>query len=103
MLDEKDGGYASRKLLLTLLITAVVVGCWILTAKLLALAPTFETLLGGLLGILAIYCGVNVASRFAVVKSQANVSFQGEVPGQPLPQAAPVPAPADDGRTECGH
>ncbi len=60
-------------------IAAVIVGCWLVTGRWTSLAATYDSLLGGLLTVLGLFISGNVANKYVVAKSMANVSFQGEV------------------------
>lgn len=101
-LDPNDGGYGSRKLLFCLCCLLVIVGCWFSTGWLHTLSPTFDLLVGGVLAVAGLYLGANIGSKVAIVKSQANVSFQGElpvggdVPPTPVKPKTPPKAKADE-------
>ena len=65
---REDKGYASRKLWMTILTMALIVGLAFLSALagFVALGPNLGTVIGGLIGCLALYLGAN-----AVVKHSA--------------------------------
>jgi hypothetical protein len=67
LLDGK--GVKSRKFLLTILSLAILIGMTILCAKVAAMAALYPTFVGGLLGILGLYFGGNVAHRYATGKA----------------------------------
>jgi len=93
-LDPKDGGVLSRKMWFAVGIAVAMIACWLLTGWWIPLATTYEALLGGLLAVLGLFITGNVANKFVVAKSLANVSFQGEVAGQEAaPKAPAAPAP----------
>lgn len=70
-MDLKDGGARSRKLWLAAGTSLGIVGVALLAARIPALVPLFDTLVGGLLGVLALYLGGNVAAK-QVLKKQSS-------------------------------
>lgn len=68
-LDPKDGGYASRKLWYSVgtSIAIVVVGTF--SGFWPPFRPGLETVVGGLLGVLALYLGGNVSNKWVVAKN----------------------------------
>lgn len=95
----KDGGGKSRKYLLAIGTSVVMVGCWALTGRFPALAPTFGELLGGLLASQAVFSGFNVATKYAVLNRFGKADLPPEEgPKEPTkPPAKPganVPKPA---------
>ena len=85
-------------------IAVLIVGCWLLTGLWLALAATFDALLGGLLAVLGLFITGNVANKYVVAKSLSGVSFQGEVPtGGSAAVAKKLVAKKDDGAPENGE
>jgi len=65
--DEKY--YGSRKFLLALFSIVVMTGLTLLSVKYVMLAGVLATFIGGLIGILSVYYGGNVASSFVVNKA----------------------------------
>lgn len=66
-LDPTDGGYSSRKFILTIVSFIVIVGIGVLSAFMPAV-PTGDIIMG-ILGALGIFCGVNVWSKMAIGKN----------------------------------
>lgn len=62
--QELDGGLTSRKLWLAVLTQVFLVLVALLTTAIPSLAPLYSTIAGSLVGVLAIYCGGNVATRW---------------------------------------
>lgn len=92
-LDIRDGGFWSRKLLYSIGTSVAIVGGGFLAAYVDGFRPIYETYIGGLMGVLALYLGVNVGNKFVVGKNLAATG--GEVSPAPVPAkpAAPTPAP----------
>lgn len=61
---EIDGGMSSRKFLLALSTQILLVVVALLTEKIPALVPLYATIAGSLVGVLAVYSGGNVATRW---------------------------------------
>src|SRR5262245_8154424 len=87
-MDPTDGGMQSRKLLLAGSAMILMSVAWFLTGKWTALAVTYDSLIGGLLGVLGLFIVGNVATKHVISKTVAGVSFQGEV-------SALAPAPTE--------
>jgi len=68
-MDLRDGGARSRKLAFSVVTSILVFAGALLAAKSDALAPLYQTMVGGLLGTLGLYCGANVGAKVAL-KSQ---------------------------------
>jgi hypothetical protein len=64
VLDPFDSGYKSRKLFMTLLALFVIVGMTFAGNWLAGVAAQLGTAVGGILGVLALYLGGNVASKW---------------------------------------
>lgn len=62
---------------------AVLASCVASATILPGLAPILPTLVSGLLGALATYCGVNVASKWVATKANKGAK---PLPGQPIEQ-----------------
>ena len=105
-LRDADGGYASRKLWYAMgtsfliFVGAILSGVWKL------FGPHYETMISGLIGVLAVYMGGNVTGKLAVGKAasygfggvDANGSYGGgygypgyAAPAAVLPYNVPVP------------
>lgn len=81
-LAQADGGYASRKFwfsvgtVAVILLEAALCGLWP------ALIPLYGEMVGGTLGVLALYVTGNVSSKWLIAKSNPAVTFSGnEAPG----------------------
>lgn len=82
-----DGGAKSRKLWFSLYTSSLIVLSGYVCSILPAMVPLFDTMVGGLVGVLALYLGGNVGARFATKA--------------PVPPAAPA-APNDGPPIEGG-
>ena len=71
LLDTRDGGFLSRKLLLGLALVVVIVGLGLASAWLPLLGPNLGVVTGALVGVYAIYCGANVGNKVGVAKKAA--------------------------------
>lgn len=89
LLDGK--GVKSRKFILTILSLAILIGMTILAAGNAAMAPLFPTFVGGLLGILGLYFGGNVAHRYATGKAVGYMEANPEPDRYLLAQQTPPP------------
>lgn len=77
MLDPKDGGYRSRKLWYAIGTSTSIVGVAVLAAwKLPPLTPMLDTVVGGLIATLAVYCGLNVANKYTVGKAVQSIKHE---------------------------
>ena len=75
--DPEDGGWASKKLHFGLLSVALVFLGWLATNWLPGLVPSFTTMVGGITGAFAVFCGANLANKFVVGK---NIIAQKQAP-----------------------
>lgn len=66
MAQENDGGVKSRKLWLSILTSASIVGVAVLSAWLPPLIPMYDTVVGGLISVLALYLGGNVGAKYVL-------------------------------------
>lgn len=73
-IDPNDGGVFSRKLWLTVGTMLLMVVCWFMTGRLTFLATTFDALVGGLLGALAMFIVGNVSNKYVVAKQAAGAA-----------------------------
>ncbi len=97
MVDPKDGGMRSRKLLLTIGSMLLMTACWFLTAKYAALQVTFGEFLGGISGALGLFMVGNAASKHFISKAAiAGVAK----PQKPAPKTPPKEE--EEGVTEEG-
>lgn len=63
-LASTDGGFKSRKLLFAILTSLLIFGGGILAGKFQWFGPHYETMIGGLIGVLTVYLTGNVGSRW---------------------------------------
>jgi hypothetical protein len=100
----KDGGLGSRKLYLTLLVFFLIVGAGIACNWVPALGVQLQTIVGGLLGALALYLGGNVISKFnAVNLAKVMVPLRKLAPDASTEDPAKTPGePADRPPVETG-
>lgn len=75
VIDPLDGGYASRKLWFgigtsTVICLLAILGAWILPE----LLPQLPTVIGGLIGVLGIFVGGNLGSKFLVSRHEVQMS-----------------------------
>ena len=96
-----DKGVRSRKFILTIISVAILIGMTILCGLVKALQPMFATFVGGLLGILGLYFGGNVAHRYAAGRSTSMQIGEGPpnylmTPGYQLPPGQTVPLNTDE-------
>lgn len=59
-----DASFASRKFIMVLIGLGVAFGGAILAAKMQGFAPSYETLIGGVIGLVALYVSGNVSEKF---------------------------------------
>lgn len=76
-LDPADGGYSSRKLWYAIGTSLLIFGAGLLSAFVPAFRSGLETIVGGLVGALAVYAGANVSSRWVTGKSMTTIGPQG--------------------------
>ena len=69
----RDGGYASRKLWYSIGTSTGIMLAGVLAAVYPAFRPSLETVVGGLLGTLAVYSGANVGGKLASGKAASYV------------------------------
>ncbi|NDC25724.1 MAG: hypothetical protein EBZ49_16560 [Proteobacteria bacterium] len=67
----KDGGYKSRKLWLAFFAIGAVFAGALCSAKWQAFGAVYDTLVGGVVGIVAAYFTGNVANKFVVTRRAA--------------------------------
>jgi hypothetical protein len=111
-LAKLDGGFMSRKLLLTLATMLMIVGVAMLCVAFPVLIPLFDTIVGGLMGLAGLYLAGNISSRWVNAKRSSKVSFAGEQwdgatkPATSTPAKPPVQKPIAhaeaSGQTEEG-
>ena len=77
-MDNKDGGYKSRKLSMAVLCLLLIVGVAILHAEYPFLESIYATCVGGILAVLGIYSGSNVSVKYVVGKTTATPSPDNE-------------------------
>lgn len=68
-LEHKDGGFLSRKLLITMVGFGIICLTWVATAFWPALDPQYGTLVGGIIGLAGLYMTGNVANSIVVGKT----------------------------------
>ncbi len=64
----KDGGVKSRKLWLAVGTSVAIVISGVVAAKFPTIGPLYDTMVGGLLGVLALYLSGNVATKYTLSK-----------------------------------
>lgn len=67
----RDGGVRSRKFWLAVGTQVGIVGCALLAAKYAALSPLYDTMVGGLIGVFALYSGANIGAKHVLKKGAA--------------------------------
>ncbi len=88
-LDPTDGGYSSRKMIMSYAAMGLISGGSLVCAHWPAFGANYPTLVGGILGALTVYCGVNVANSFVASKHLQGI---GETPAIPeVPETPPTP------------
>lgn len=88
-LKEADGGYASRKLWYSVATSCFVVALGCLAAFWPAFRPSLETVIGGVVGTLALYLGANVTGRWSMLKTGGYE--KPEQPEEPKDEDKPEP------------
>ena len=68
-LDPSDGGFSSRKLWYAIGTSIAIIGVGVFSVFFPGLRPSVESVIGGLLGALAIYAGSNVSNKWVVGKN----------------------------------
>jgi hypothetical protein len=98
--DPADGGFASRKFILTLITQGFMFLGVLIAVRWTGVTAMFETLVGGLTAALAIYLGGNVSAKWAIGKNliglgkAENMTALGDAPADSIPQNVPREAPA---------
>lgn len=59
-----DQTFASRKFIMVIIGLGVVFAGALLAAKMLGFAPSYEIMVGGVIGLVALYVGGNVSEKF---------------------------------------
>jgi len=67
--DLKDGGLASRKLWFSVGTSCAIFGCAVLAACWPVFGANLQTVVGGLLATLGVYCGVSVTNSWLTGKN----------------------------------
>ncbi len=70
-MDTLDGGYTSRKYWLCVGAIALLTIVGVLTIWFPAIVAIYPELIGAVLGLVTIYCGVNVANTMVVSRAPA--------------------------------
>lgn len=95
----RDGGFASRKLWVTLASMLIITGLGLLSGlpTFSLLGPNLGVTIGGVLGALGLFCGANVAAKFnaASVAKEAGKTAAARK-AAPAPKAEPKP-PVEQG------
>lgn len=78
---KAKSGYRSRKFWAASCTSALIVAVAVAATFLPSLAPMVDTVVGGLLGSLAIYCGGNVGEYVALKKFPATTQQQPPIEG----------------------
>jgi hypothetical protein len=104
-LRDADGGYASRKLWYAIGTSVFIVSVGMLAAFVPLFRSSLETVVGGLVGTLAIYAGANVTGKLAIGKanSYSGMPYEGtysevdvRVSGRPDPRQPIEPLPEEE-------
>lgn len=61
-----SGSYDSRKFILTIVGTALITIYSVLGAFIPSMSPILPTFIGGILGVLSLYFGINVANKYVL-------------------------------------
>ena len=82
-----DGGYSSRKLWYSIGTSGLIFIGAILSGKWSVFGPHYETMISGLIGVLALYLGGNVSNRFLMGKVIASTvnNMNSPIPAKPVP------------------
>lgn len=78
MLDYKDGGYKSRKMVMAYVVMGLMTLGWAATVKWTALNVSFGEFCMGLLGAATIYVGSNSISKWVIAKNSKNTKKEEE-------------------------
>lgn len=89
LLKEADGGFASRKLWYAVATSFMIVGLGCLAAFWPSFRPSLETVVGGVVGTLALYLGANVTGRLATGKAFSYTPIQEASEPTPKPPVEP--------------
>ncbi len=68
-LDPKDGGYKSRKLAVVAFAAILIFVGAILAAKMVGFAPAYDTMVGGIVGLVTAFLTGNIASKWVTGKA----------------------------------
>lgn len=92
--DIETGSYDSRKFILTIVGTVLITAFSIVAGFIKALPPILPTFIGGVLGVLSLYFGVNVVNKAIVgniaTKQLAITSPTGTTPPTKKPDGKPM-------------
>lgn len=107
--DDRDGGYTSRKLVLTVLTQVLMLGGAIVAGRWSAFGAQYPTLVGGLIAALGAYLGINTASKWVTgsnivklpdpmqhlqnLRDDASVEVKNDKVSQEIATSAPEEAP----------
>lgn len=69
MLDPKDGGYRSRKLWFAVYATGLIFAGAVVISRLPAVAPLYDTMVGGIVGITVALLTGNIAAKWVIGKA----------------------------------
>ena len=73
LFNVKDGGFLSRKLLLSILAMTLIFAGALVACGNIAFAANYSTLVGGLLGALGLFLGANVASIHSIGSANSKI------------------------------
>ncbi len=90
-LRDADGGYASRKLWFAVGTSFAIVGIGVLAAFVSTFRPCLETVVGGVIGVYALYAGANVGGKLAIGKAGSYVANVEASEPTPKPPVEPLP------------
>jgi hypothetical protein len=76
-----DGGARSRKFLLSIGTSVGIILAGVLCAIVPGMLPLFDTIVGGLIGVLALYSGANLGAKH-VLKKAAGAQPEASPPAQ---------------------
>lgn len=98
-IDPNDGGYASRKFWLSCATMLLLFLGALVAAKYAGMAGVYPELIGGLLAVLATYCGANIGAKVVTGKhalaiGSGDAADEAEdaplvIPGQPVEELPP--------------
>lgn len=80
--DFDDGGFKSRKVVFAFVSLALIFGGWILTAPLPALAASYTTLVGAIMGVLGLFIGGQLGHQFVTGSNVAKI--EGSMVEEPI-------------------